>query len=38
MDRPENVIVKKSERFADRIVRMCNYLVMSNYDYINEDG
>jgi len=26
MDRPENVIVKKSEKFADRIVRMCNYL------------
>ncbi len=26
MKRPENVIVKKTESFADRIVKMCNYL------------
>ena len=26
MERRENIIVKKSERFADRIVKMCKYL------------
>jgi len=26
MRRPENVIVKKTELFADRIVKMCKYL------------
>ena len=26
LDRPENVIVKKTEAFADRIVKMCRYL------------
>ena len=30
MKRPENVIVKKSERFADRIIKMCNYLKAKN--------
>ena len=26
LNRPENVIVKKTEAFADRIVKMCRYL------------
>ena len=26
MERRENVIVRKSERFADRIVKMCKYI------------
>jgi len=26
MERQENVVVKKSEEFADRIIRMCKYL------------
>ena len=26
MKRPENVIVIKTERFADRIIKMCKYL------------
>ena len=25
-NRPENVVVKKTEEFADRIVKMCKYL------------
>ena len=26
MERPENIIVKKTELFADRIIKMCKYL------------
>lgn len=26
MERRENIIIKKTERFADRIVKMCKYL------------
>jgi len=26
MKRPENVIVEKTEKFADRIIKMCKYL------------
>jgi len=30
--KPENAIVEKSERFADRIVKMCRYLSSKNED------
>ena len=26
LNRPENIVIKKTETFADRIVKMCNYL------------
>ena len=30
MERRENVIKKKSEKFADRIIKMCKYLSKKN--------
>ena len=31
-NRPENVVVKKTEEFADRIVKMCKYLSKKKQD------
>ena len=31
-NRPENVVVKKTEEFADRIVKMCKYLSKKEQD------
>ena len=39
MERPENIIVKKTEKFADRIIKMCKYLSMKktgDYDMLRQ--
>ena len=34
MERPENVVVKKTEAFADRIVKMYRYLLGKRQDNV----